>query len=113
MAFATAMTSVARRSINCKRSGHGIGRVVPAAVEAHSVVAAACRNAAVIAEIVDGHVGAALGLAAIPELRNSLSIGERPSQSPIRDVSRSRIVDGDGRTKSAGPLVGYGVADVT
>src|SRR5215469_121945 len=103
---------VASRSVNRKRRRYGIGRVVPAAVEAHAVVAAACGNAAVIAEIIDGYIGTTLGLGAIPDLGDRLTVGKGPSQSPAGDSSRSCVVNGDRGTKSPRPLVGYGVDDV-
>ena len=37
--------------------------------EAHAVVAAACGNSSVVAQVVDGHSLAALGLAAVPEIK--------------------------------------------
>lgn len=63
-------------SVKCKRRWHGIGRVVPSAIEAHSVVAASSGNAAVVAEVVDGYIRAALGLAAVPELGNGLTVSK-------------------------------------
>lgn len=109
----TLLTLLTCRSVNCKRSRYGVGRVIPATVEAHSVVAAAGWDAAVVAKVGDSHVRTALGHAAVPELRNGLSVGKGPSQTPVRDCRRSSIVDRDRRAEPARPLVCDGVANVT
>jgi len=61
---------------------HGVGRVVPRPVEPKPNVGATRRNGPVVAQVVHGHIGAALRVAAVPETGDRLAVGERPSQRP-------------------------------
>lgn len=101
-----------RCTINGKGCGHGVGHIVPGAVEAHPVVTSSCRNAPVVAQVRDRHVGTALGLAPVPQLRDRLSVSKRPSQRPIRDRRRAGVIDRDGRSKATTPLARNRVTDV-
>ena len=103
---------LADRSIHRKRRGYGIGRVVPRAVESHAVVISSGGNGAVIAQVGHRHVRSALCFAAIPDLGYGLAVGEGPGQSPIRNGSRAGVVDGDGGTEAAWPLIGDRVVNV-
>jgi hypothetical protein len=66
------------RPVNRKRCWYGISRVVPGAIEAHPVVTSSRRDAPVVAQIVNRHIRAALGFAAIPELSDGLPVSEGP-----------------------------------
>lgn len=50
-----------------------------------------CGNGAIVRDIGNGHCTTTLGVAAIPDLRDALSVGERELQVPAIDGRRTRI----------------------
>ena len=71
------------------------GRIaaIPGAVEA-KIGSASRRNRAIVRDIGHGNVAPRLGVVAIPELGNGLSIGEAPGQRPAIDRRAPGVSDG-------------------
>src|ERR1035437_3641585 len=91
----------ANRSVECKRRWNCVGGSVPGAVEADAAIAAANRDAAVVARVRDRYFCATLGFRAVPETGDGLAVGKRPCQCPAADGGGACVCDGDRRSKGS------------
>src|SRR5258707_867731 len=100
--------------IESKRCWCRVGAVIPGPIEARfRTQRLACRDGRVIRKVGNRDITATLGITAIPELRNRLSISERELQTPAVNRGCARVGNGKGCAKATRPLAGDGVMDAT
>src|SRR3569833_368737 len=72
--------------------GRNRGVTAPRTGESHILVAASSRDAGVVVDVLHRHGRTALRLGSVPQLGDSLAVGERPAQCPAVDRRRAGVV---------------------
>src|SRR6185312_6527070 len=100
----------AGRAVQGEVGRYRVGAVVPGSVEAEGGVGAG-GDRSVVGDVLDRHVRAGLGVAAVPQLGDRLAGGEGPGQGPAADRG-AEVGDDDVGAEAAAPLAGDAVADL-